>query len=115
MKKTGAQIIMEVLLEQGVDTIFGYPGATVLAVYDALYAYSGKIRISSQPMNRALRTQPRAMLVQAGKRASALPPLALAPPISSQASPPHLWIPSPVVFITATWTSPSLARQLPGG
>ena len=44
MKKTGAQIIMEVLLEQGVDTIFGYPGATVLAVYDALYAYSGKIR-----------------------------------------------------------------------
>ena len=38
MKKTGAQIIMEVLLEQGVDTIFGYPGATVLAVYDALYA-----------------------------------------------------------------------------
>ena len=35
---------MEVLLEQGVDTIFGYPGATVLAVYDALYAYSGKIR-----------------------------------------------------------------------
>lgn len=44
MEKTGAQIIMEVLLEQGVDTIFGYPGATVLAVYDALYAYKGKIR-----------------------------------------------------------------------
>lgn len=44
MEKTGAQIIMEVLLEQGVDTIFGYPGATVLAVYDALYDYSGKIR-----------------------------------------------------------------------
>ncbi len=44
MEQTGAQIIMEVLLEQGVDTIFGYPGATVLAVYDALYAYRGKIR-----------------------------------------------------------------------
>lgn len=44
MEKTGAQIIMEVLLEQCVDTIFGYPGATVLAVYDALYAYNGKIR-----------------------------------------------------------------------
>lgn len=44
MKKTGAQIIMEVLLEQGVDTIFGYPGATVLAVYDALYSCGGRIR-----------------------------------------------------------------------
>lgn len=44
MNKTGAQIIMEVLLEQGVDTVFGYPGATVLAVYDALYGCAGKIR-----------------------------------------------------------------------
>ncbi len=44
MERTGAQIIMDVLLEQGVDTIFGYPGATVLAVYDALYDYSDKIR-----------------------------------------------------------------------
>ena len=35
---------MECLLEQGVDTIFGYPGGAVLNIYDALYAYRGKIR-----------------------------------------------------------------------
>lgn len=43
MKMTGAQIVMEVLLEQGVNTVFGYPGGTVLALYDALYDYRGKI------------------------------------------------------------------------
>ncbi|MBR5485348.1 MAG: biosynthetic-type acetolactate synthase large subunit [Oscillospiraceae bacterium] len=43
MKLTGADIIVEVLLEQGVDTIFGYPGGTVLNTYDSLYKYSDKI------------------------------------------------------------------------
>ena len=41
---TGAQIVMECLLEQGVDTVFGYPGGTILNVYDALYHYEGKIK-----------------------------------------------------------------------
>jgi acetolactate synthase-1/2/3 large subunit len=36
MKKSGAQIIVECLLEQGVDTVFGYPGGTILPLYDAL-------------------------------------------------------------------------------
>ena len=44
MKLTGAQIIMECLLEQGVDTVFGYPGGAVLNIYDALYEYKDKIR-----------------------------------------------------------------------
>lgn len=44
MKYTGAQIILECLLEQGVDTVFGYPGGSVLNLYDALYQYSDKIR-----------------------------------------------------------------------
>lgn len=44
MKKTGAQIIVEVLLEQGVDTVFGYPGGAVLNIYDALYEYRDRIR-----------------------------------------------------------------------
>ena len=35
---------MECLLEQGVDTVFGYPGGSVLNIYDALYKYSDKIR-----------------------------------------------------------------------
>ena len=41
---TGAQIIIECLSEQGVDTVFGYPGGTVLPLYDALYLNRGRIR-----------------------------------------------------------------------
>ena len=44
MQLNGSQILMEVLLEQGVDTIFGYPGGAVLNIYDAVYSYSEKIR-----------------------------------------------------------------------
>ena len=36
MKMTGSQIIMEILLEQGVDTVFGYPGGAALNIYDDL-------------------------------------------------------------------------------
>lgn len=43
MIKTGAQIVIECLLEQGVDTVFGYPGGAILNVYDELYKYSDKI------------------------------------------------------------------------
>lgn len=42
MKLKGAEILINCLLEQGVDTIFGYPGGTVLDIYDALYR-NGKI------------------------------------------------------------------------
>ena len=44
MLLTGAEIIMECLLEQKVDTVFGYPGGAVLNIYDALYQYGGKLR-----------------------------------------------------------------------
>ena len=44
MQMTGAKILMECLLEQGVDTVFGYPGGTILNVYDELYNYGGKVR-----------------------------------------------------------------------
>lgn len=43
MLLNGSQIILECLLEQGVDTVFGYPGGAVLNIYDALYDYSDKI------------------------------------------------------------------------
>ena len=43
MKLNGSQILIESLLEQDVDKIFGYPGGAVLNIYDALYAYSDKI------------------------------------------------------------------------
>lgn len=44
MQLTGSQIIAEVLIEQGVDTIFGYPGGTVLNIYDELYKYQDRLR-----------------------------------------------------------------------
>ena len=44
MELTGAQIIAECLLEQRVDTVFGYPGGAVLNIYDALYEYRDRIR-----------------------------------------------------------------------
>lgn len=43
MLLNGSQIILECLLEQGVDTVFGYPGGAVLNIYDALYDYRDKI------------------------------------------------------------------------
>lgn len=43
MKLTGADIICECLLEQGVDTVFGYPGGAALNTYDALYKYRDRI------------------------------------------------------------------------
>lgn len=44
MLLTGAQIFVEVLIEQGVDTIFGYPGGAVLNLYDELYKNSDRIQ-----------------------------------------------------------------------
>ena len=44
MLLTGAQIITEVLIDEGIDTVFGYPGGAVLNIYDALYKSSDRIR-----------------------------------------------------------------------
>ncbi len=44
MLLTGAEIVVECLKEQGVDTVFGYPGGTILNVYDALYEHSNEIK-----------------------------------------------------------------------
>ena len=43
MQLTGSQIVIECLKEQGVDTVFGYPGGTILNVYDELYKHSDEI------------------------------------------------------------------------
>jgi len=40
---TGAEIVIECLKEQGVDTVFGYPGGTILNIYDALYKHQEEI------------------------------------------------------------------------
>lgn len=43
MQLTGAEIVIECLKEQGVDTVFGYPGGTILNIYDELYKHSNEI------------------------------------------------------------------------
>ncbi len=44
MQLTGAQIVIECLKEQGVDTVFGYPGGAILNVYDELYRHKDEIK-----------------------------------------------------------------------
>jgi acetolactate synthase-1/2/3 large subunit len=44
MQYTGARILIEALVEQGVDTVFGYPGGAVLNIYDELYQHRDRIR-----------------------------------------------------------------------
>ncbi|MDF2473175.1 MAG: acetolactate synthase, large subunit, biosynthetic type [Anaerocolumna sp.] len=44
MQLTGSQILIECLKEQGVDTIFGYPGGSVLNIYDELYRHQDEVR-----------------------------------------------------------------------
>ncbi len=44
MKLTGAQIVLEVLKEQGVDTVFGYPGGTIIHIFDELYKAGNTFR-----------------------------------------------------------------------
>ena len=44
MLLTGAEILVRSLIDQGVDTIFGYPGGAVLNIYDALYMHQDELR-----------------------------------------------------------------------
>ena len=44
MNLTGSQVVAEVLLDHGVDTVFGYPGGTALNIFDELYKYSDRIK-----------------------------------------------------------------------
>lgn len=44
MKLNGSQLLVEVLLEHGVDTVFGYPGGAALNLYDVLYEYRDRIK-----------------------------------------------------------------------
>ena len=40
----GSRVILECLIKEGVDTIFGYPGGAVIPLYDALYDYTDKLK-----------------------------------------------------------------------
>ena len=43
MRLSGADIIVKTLIEQGCDTVFGYPGGQILNVYDSLYTHQNEI------------------------------------------------------------------------
>ncbi len=44
MKLTGADIVVRTLLEQGITTVFGYPGGQVIHIYDSLYKYRDELQ-----------------------------------------------------------------------
>ena len=43
-KITGSEALLNILLEEGVDTIFGYPGGAIMPIYDKLYDFEGKLK-----------------------------------------------------------------------
>ena len=49
MLLNGSEIVVECLKEQGVDTVFGYPGGAILNIYDALYKHSDEIKHINLP------------------------------------------------------------------
>ena len=73
MELNGSQIVLEVLKEQGVDTIFGYPGGTILNIFDELYKYGDTFK--------HILTAHEQGASHAAEWAYALPPPAPAPPI----------------------------------
>lgn len=81
MQLTGAEIVVECLKEQGVDTVFGYPGGTILNVYDALYKHSGEIRHILPPMSRELPMRRTDMPEPQERSAYVWPPAVRAQPI----------------------------------
>ena len=71
MRLTGAEILIECLKEQGVDTIFGFPGGAVLNIYDALYKAKDEIRhiLTSHEQEHLMRLT--GMPAQPGRQVSA--------------------------------------------
>ena len=92
MKLTGSQIVVECLKEQGVDTVFGYPGGAILNIYDELYKHDQEIRhvltSHEQGASHAADGYARAT----GKVGVCMLPPDQALPIWSLVSPPHTWI-----------------------
>ena len=101
MLLNGSQIFVEVLCEQGVDTIFGYPGGAVLNLYDELYKNADRIThvltAHEQGASHAADGYARAT----GRTGVVLATSGPAPPTWSPASPPPIWTASP------WWPSPA--------
>ncbi len=83
---TGAEMVVEALKDQGVDTLFGYPGGAVLPIYDVLYQQTGLRHVLVRHEQGAAHA-PRAMPAPAAGSASCSSPPVPARPIPSPASP----------------------------
>ena len=92
MKMKAAQVVCECLLEQGVDTVFGYPGGTILNIYDALYGYEGKIRHILTAHEQGASHAADGYARSTGKVGVCFATSAPARPISPPASPLHIMI-----------------------
>ena len=57
MQLTGSQIVLECLKEQGVDTIFGYPGGTILNIYDELYKQYAAAEAELQALEKSIQSR----------------------------------------------------------
>ena len=90
MELTGSQIVIECLKEQGVDTVFGYPGGTILNIYDELYRHPEIHHILTS--HRVLRMQRTDMRVLPEKQASAWLQAARAQRTLSPELQPPTWI-----------------------
>ena len=97
MQLTGAEIVIECLKEQGVDTVFGYPGGTILNIYDELYKHQGEIHhvLTSHEQGAAHAADGYARSTGKVGVCMALP-ADRGPPIWSPASPQPTWILSPL-------------------
>ena len=92
MQLTGAEIIIECLKEQKVDTVFGYPGGAILNVYDALYKHSDEIHHVLTSHDRVLLMPQMVMPVLQEKSEYVWQPPALGQQIWLQVLQPHTWI-----------------------
>lgn len=81
MNSTGARALIDVLLEQGVDTVFGYPGSAVLDIYDELYKCD-KIRHILTCHEQAAAHAADGYAARRAERESLLQPRGPVPPIS---------------------------------
>lgn len=92
MELTGAQIVIECLKEQGVDTIFGYPGGAILNVYDELYKHRDEITHYLTSHEQALPMRRMVMPERPGRSASVLRPPGREQPIWSPELRRPTWI-----------------------
>lgn len=92
MQLTGSQIVIECLKEQGVDTVFGYPGGAILNVYDELYKHSDEIThiLTSQSKEQLMLQMD--MQEQPEKLVYVLPPVGRELPTWLQELLQHIWI-----------------------